>query len=510
MRRSLAELYTLYQEVGRSVPFKGRNFCCATINSECKFCSELIAGGILQERKDMSVTVKAYLLGKEDNHKEIRRFAVDHNVSTSFEYLSRKVMDVFSNLHNVSFQMHYKDEDGDMIAFSSDDELIMGLTMVKDDTFRIFIKEKKEHKREFPHHMDQGFTIPPPFGPHHMGPPGHPPMGPPHMGPPPHFPPMVHPGVTCDGCEGQVVGTRFKCNECPNYDLCSTCQAKGLHKEHVLQPILHPMVNMYEWLPRGKIWRKMRHCMWAGAQAQAQAQACAQARTQAQARPDPSDCQPGSQQANSQEGQAQNEVSSSQANMEYLKNIGEGVAALLSPLGIDVDIDVEHEGKKAKVTPPPSASSGPPSGRSDASSAGLSKGTDGSPSSVGSCNGAAKDQKDQNNDEEWTHLSSKEVDPSTGELQSLRMEVDAANDNSAPLGNNSKVTPGPSGLREAAIYPHLPQDADPHLVESLSQMLSMGFTDEGGWLTRLLHTKNYDIGAALDTIQYAKAPDQRN
>ncbi|KAL0176771.1 hypothetical protein M9458_029101, partial [Cirrhinus mrigala] len=41
----------------------------------------------------------------------------------------------------------------------------------------------------------------------------------------------------------------------------------------------------------------------------------------------------------------------------------------------------------------------------------------------------------------------------------------------------------------------------PRLVESLSQMLSMGFTDEGGWLTRLLHTKNFDIGSALDTIQ---------
>lgn len=34
------------------------------------------------------------------------------------------------------------DEDGDMIAFSSDDELMMGLALVKDDTFRLFIKRK--------------------------------------------------------------------------------------------------------------------------------------------------------------------------------------------------------------------------------------------------------------------------------------------------------------------------------------------------------------------------------
>lgn len=49
-------------------------------------------------------------------------------------------------------------------------------------------------------------------------------------------------------------------------------------------------------------------------------------------------------------------------------------------------------------------------------------------------------------------------------------------------------------------------EADPRLIESLSQMLSMGFSDTGGWLTHLLHSKNYDIGAALDAIQYAKQP----
>lgn len=56
----------------------------------------------------MSMTVKAYLLGKEHIPKEIRRFAVDQDVSTSFEYLNRKVVDVFSTLRNVPYQMFYK------------------------------------------------------------------------------------------------------------------------------------------------------------------------------------------------------------------------------------------------------------------------------------------------------------------------------------------------------------------------------------------------------------------
>ncbi len=34
------------------------------------------------------------------------------------------------------------DDDGDMIAFSSDDELLMGLALVKDDTCRVYIKRE--------------------------------------------------------------------------------------------------------------------------------------------------------------------------------------------------------------------------------------------------------------------------------------------------------------------------------------------------------------------------------
>ncbi|XP_051505480.1 sequestosome-1-like isoform X1 [Myxocyprinus asiaticus] len=461
----------------------------------------------------MSLTIKAYLLGKDDCNKEIRRFAVEH-VSTSFEYLKQKLLDVFVGLRTAPFQMHYKDEDGDMIAFSSDAELMMGLALVKDDTFRLFIKLRKEHKCDPSPHGFPGFsfTVPhgaphfSPPGPNHMGPPGSPhmgPPGPPHMGPSPHHPPMVHSGVTCDGCEGPVAGTRFKCTVCPDYDLCSSCQGKGLHKEHSLIPIFHPMANMFEQLPRGKIWRKMRRCMWANAHTQAQAQA------QSQAQPSPSGVQKNQ---DSSKNMGENGATPfSQANVEYLKNIGEEVAAMLSPLGIDVDIDVEHEGKRTKVTPTPPTSSGSPSGRSDSGSIGLlSRGSGpGSQASEEIISKGTKGQKDQGSDEEWTYLSSKEVDPSTGELQLLRIEQDGMDDAPAPLSTassaSSTTTQGPTGLLEAALYPHLPQDADPRLVESLSQMLSMGFTDEGGWLTRLLQTKSYDIGAALDTIQYPKS-----
>lgn len=41
------------------------------------------------------------------------------------------------------------DEDGDLVAFSSDEELTMAMSYVKEDIFRIYIKGK-EHFRALP------------------------------------------------------------------------------------------------------------------------------------------------------------------------------------------------------------------------------------------------------------------------------------------------------------------------------------------------------------------------
>jgi len=42
----------------------------------------------------------------------------------------------------------------------------------------------------------------------------------------------VHECVSCDGCNGNVAGTRYKCLECPNFDLCENCERRGLHNQH--------------------------------------------------------------------------------------------------------------------------------------------------------------------------------------------------------------------------------------------------------------------------------------
>jgi len=53
-------------------------------------------------------------------------------------------------------------------------------------------------------------------------------------------PPNSHPNIICDGCnESPIVGIRYKCSVCPDYDNCSSCEAKQVH------PADHPMLKMH-------------------------------------------------------------------------------------------------------------------------------------------------------------------------------------------------------------------------------------------------------------------------
>ncbi|XP_069510199.1 sequestosome-1 [Ambystoma mexicanum] len=491
----------------------------------------------------LRVTVKAYLLGREEVHKETRRFQIldPEGIAIRYQDLNKKVSEVFQGLRGAPFQLYYKDGDGDLIAFSSDEELQMAEYYSK-DVFCVYVKEKKEgRKREF-------------HGPCGQERPQN----------------MVHPNVICDGCDGPVVGIRFKCTVCPDYDLCSTCQTKGLHKEHHMirfspVPGFPPCYgNGFMRRMRGGFspmsFHRFPHMPWmyngpfSAAQGPGQQQAgAAQCPGQAQpcAAPQSSEAEPAS--ASSEQAQQAQD-----ANFDFLKNVGESVAAMLSPLGIEVDIDVEHGGKRSKVT-----LSQPP-GSEDKASSSATESMDSQPiwedtkdliglQSVGAqpCHPSKESQpsstpieeknlslqdtpenedsiaekmqkialnspmpleqepvesssSNASGDDDWTHLSSKEVDPSTGELQSLHRTESEEAGSLDPTQACSPPREQPTGLREAAVYPHLPPEADPRLIESLSQMLSMGFSDEGGWLTQLLQAKQGDIGSALDAIQYSR------
>lgn len=181
------------------------------------------------------------MVGKEEATREIRRFSFCFSPEPEAEAqaaagpgpcerLLSRVAALFPTLRPGGFQAHYRDEDGDLVAFSSDEELTMAMSYVKDDIFRIYIKEKKECRRE-------------------------------------HRPPcaqeasrnMVHPNVICDGCNGPVVGTRYKCSVCPDYDLCSVCEGKGLHREHSKLIFPNPFGHLSDSFSHSRWLRKLKH-----------------------------------------------------------------------------------------------------------------------------------------------------------------------------------------------------------------------------------------------------------
>ena len=51
---------------------------------------------------------------------------------------------------------------------------------------------------------------------------------------------MEHPGVSCDGCDGPVIGMRYKCAVRADYDLCEACIISK-PQAHPMMKILSPM-----------------------------------------------------------------------------------------------------------------------------------------------------------------------------------------------------------------------------------------------------------------------------
>ncbi|XP_013097325.2 protein ref(2)P [Stomoxys calcitrans] len=48
-------------------------------------------------------------------------------------------------------------------------------------------------------------------------------------------PRSIHLNVNCDSClMAPIVGFRYKCIQCPNYDLCQHCEAKHVHADHMM------------------------------------------------------------------------------------------------------------------------------------------------------------------------------------------------------------------------------------------------------------------------------------
>ena len=191
-----------------------------------------------------SLAFKCYLKNNEGPDSEIRRFTVDNDVVGNFTYLKEKVRSIYPQLLRENFTLMYlgkhcsshllcwqasnlnhfiisTDNENDMITISSDDELVAALMYgqrKEGEPFRLIIKLAGGAKPS---------AAASPSAEHNQG----------------NCKGEIHIGVTCDGCQGAVRGFRYKCVQCPDFDLCGKCETSGLHPGHTLIRVTGAMVT---------------------------------------------------------------------------------------------------------------------------------------------------------------------------------------------------------------------------------------------------------------------------
>merc|ERR1711971_9677 len=143
---------------------------------------------------------------------QVRRFEVPQDCSTSYVYLKEKLRSVFGQeLHgNSGFNISWQDHEGDIVTVETDEELLIALNELKGPVYKFNLVPSKAYVTESNHPQQQERQ--------------------------PRAE-QLHPGIICDGCQGQVSGFRYKCVTCPDYDLCERCEAQRIHSGHKMMKI---------------------------------------------------------------------------------------------------------------------------------------------------------------------------------------------------------------------------------------------------------------------------------
>jgi len=138
---------------------------------------------------------------------ETRRFVLDE--ATRFNNLKQKIASIFPALDQREPVLSWLDDEGDEVTIANDEELKLALAAMTGPVYKLRVRLGGK-KRGDEHQAGAGAGD------------------------------ELHPGVVCDGCDGPVLGPRYKCLACPDYDLCKICEGRGLHSQHKMVRLPQP------------------------------------------------------------------------------------------------------------------------------------------------------------------------------------------------------------------------------------------------------------------------------
>lgn len=176
--------------------------------------------------RTMSVGVKAYLYQDwKSDPVEIRRFSIDRDVATCYDYLAHKICKVFPTLCSDCVQMYWEDADGDRITLLCDADLTEALERFDGTVFRVLVGGCDPLAVPSSEDLDglgerEGVMTW-------------------QSSPLAHTPPSHQQDITCEGCRAPLCGVLYRCQTCPEYVLCSACESKGGHYFHTMLRIDH-------------------------------------------------------------------------------------------------------------------------------------------------------------------------------------------------------------------------------------------------------------------------------
>ncbi|KAL3985685.1 Zinc finger ZZ type family protein [Acanthocheilonema viteae] len=268
-----------------------------------------------------------------------RRFQLPmDDVSDLYQLLLTKINTVAPDFMG---KLGWEDEEGDLIYFSTDEELRSALLTARNNQLRIQTiedlskREKEKPEREAKKENKKVKEI--------------------------------HPFVTCNRCDQPLYGIRYKCCVCDDFDLCEECEKDGTHPDHALIRYATPRTPKVEHLRPRRSWRQHSHAFGhrdpllqegifgrtAAAAAQA-AQNAASAAAQHAAKHAVRHAAAAAvhlaenTKENSDGLPPQFRESVAQG-MEYLKEVGSQIQQALANFGIEVDMAVQHDGVSEKI-----------------------------------------------------------------------------------------------------------------------------------------------------------------
>jgi sequestosome 1 len=459
----------------------------------------------MSEKNSVSFKVSLVSNVSDSRKVEVRRFVVDQSASTSLTFLKEKLVSLFpAELRRADAKVSWRDEDGDDVTISSDEELIIALTEMKGPVYKLEVCVAATPKVVI-NDADKANNG------NALG--------------------EVHQGVSCDGCNQAVVGFRYKCVICPDYDLCGKCETMGTHPGHNMIRIATPETlwpkHFFNRLNRlqtkaskvasGEAEWTRRGCGASKTAKEADAAAAAASGDEPNDQPQPAGpCGPGFHGRGARRGHAgpfmgfrqcgvqgpwgramgqlgphfeahakaqaeanpkstAEEGDASEATKyshEVLSNLGQIITAALDPF-LHADFESpegrKNDGQNKDDAKKPDEAQEPEKPK------------------------APKEATPEHGDGEWTVLDDKSASP-----EPLKEDIEASTDGTMYPKLTSTETQVKQPMRSEVFTATHP---NPKIQVALQAMMNMGFTNEGGWLVQLLETKDGDIGKVLDILQ---------